>query len=326
MDPSIPLIYALAFFAFYLLIEGLYHTLVPLRASSKGRIHERLMRYATRFRDLPTPDEPSILVNIDEASGSPVRRLIQMLPQRRGLEVLLHRAGMPLSLVQTVVLSLGLAVAGFLGGLVLFGTPAYAAPLLAAGAIPLLVVQRLKVRRMAAFEAQFPEAMELLCRALRAGHSLQFGFQMVGDELDDPIASEFAQVADEISLGMEARTALSNLAHRMNTSEMPFFMNALMIQRETGGNLAEILENLGHVVRERLRFNGKVKALVSQMKLTATILALVPVAMTLLVWLTNPEYLDPMLRPGPGRYLLILAGVLVLFGYALCRRFGVVRV
>src|SRR5262249_10926860 len=150
----------------------------------------------------------------------------------------------------------GLAVGGFaVGRVVLHSTP-IALGGIGLGALPLVFAELRRRKRVQAFETQLAEALGLVCRALRAGVSLEFGLRSVGDELPNPIGTEFSQIADEVNLGLAIRTALANLAVRVNTTDMPFFVNAVTIQRETGGNLAEILDNLSTIIRDRIKFYG----------------------------------------------------------------------
>lgn len=324
MDPWTLIVYGLSFSAFYMLIEGVYYTFLRGRTTGDKRVNQRMWRYATRA-GTSEMEETTILIDIDDRPPL-LLRMVQLLPRRRSVELFLYRAGMPLNLVQFSVLSLLLGVGGVALGAAVLPGPWFAAPLAIAGLLPTTVISMMKARRMARFEEQFPEALEVLCRTIRAGHSLQFGFQMVATELMDPVASEFGHVADEISLGMETRLAVQNLAHRMNTSDMPFFSNALLIQRETGGNLAELLENLGRIVRQRTDFYGKVRGLTAQMKFSSNVLATIPVLMGGAIYLMNPDYLKPMLEDEYGRLLLALAGFLVIVGFVLSRRLGIVKV
>ena len=195
----------------------------------------------------------------------------------------------------------------------------------ALGVLPFGYVYHRKRKRMSSFETQFADAMELLSRSLRAGHSLRFGFQMIGDEMEDPMGTEFAQLAHEISLGMETRAALNNLAYRMSTNDMPFFINAVTIQRETGGNLALILDNLAQVVRDRIKFYGKARSLLAQVKLTANILAMVPIVLVGVIQLVNPEYSGILFETELGRMLLGTALALIAVGYGIIRRMAVVK-
>jgi tight adherence protein B len=199
-----------------------------------------------------------------------------------------------------------------------------------AGLLPLWHIGRLRANRMRKFEEQFPEALDLLTRAMRAGHSLTFGLQMVGDELPDPIGSEFAQVAEEIKLGRELRVALGNLVYRVEAGDLPFFVTAITIQRETGGNLAEVLEKLGSLIRDRFALYGKVHALTAIGKASANLLAMMPVMLVLLLYTCGGEggraYVEPLFTSSTGMMMGAMALALVIVGYILCRRVAQIEV
>lgn len=308
---------ALIFVAVLTIFEGV---VLLMGGDSVGRrkvANERLKRHASRLAEEDLA-EGGILLDTEERAPL-VAFIARILPRRRSLELLLYRAGMPYTPAQFVLITVGVTLAGFtFGSLVLASLP-LGLSLSALGATPFAYLLVRRRARMARFEMQLPEALDLMCRALRAGISLEFGFRSVGDELEDPVGTEFAQVADEVSLGLDTRVALQNLALRMNTSDMPFFINAILIQRETGGNLAEILQNLATVIRDRIKFYGKVRALMAQTELTANLLGLLPLATFGGLWLIRPTYLEPLLVP-PGQYLLIASGVLVPIGWLVCRR------
>lgn len=285
----------------------------------KQAVKQRLQRHASQLSDA---DDDGTGILRDQAVTW-LGRLSSLLFNRRDVELLLYRAGMPFSLVQFLVLSVLLGLAGASTALVL-GTPLLALPMLGAGALPLVYLLLRKRERMRAFEAQMPEALDLISRALRAGISLEFGFRSVGQELSDPAGTEFAQVADEVSLGLDVRVALHNLASRVDSGDMPFFVNAVLIQRETGGNLAEILDNLATIIRDRIRFHGKVKSLVAQVKLQADLLALLPLVFLGGLSFLAPGYLEPLGEP-PGIYFLYACGLVVPVGWVLCRRIASVR-
>jgi tight adherence protein B len=290
-------------------------------------LHERSgLRAAVRRRlaglaaELAADDDPegATLLRGEPRAG--------WLPRFRGLESLLCRAGAPLSVRQFWLASGALAGAGVFAGFAFLGASPLALLPAATGAIPLLVLLQLERRRMSRLEAQLPDALELIARALRAGHSLSFGLQMVADEMPDPVGTEFGQVARQIALGLEPRAAISGMAQRVRSTDISFFVTAVLIQRETGGNLAEILENLAHVIRERFKMYGKVRALTAQTKLSANILMAMPFAMVGLLSMVNPDYARPLFETDGGRMLLIAAAGMLVVGYALCRRLGIVRI
>lgn len=324
MDIMTLLLYVFSFATLYTLVEGIYYSFVQRRVAANRQLNERLRRFARRLQATDAETEASILIGL-ELERSWMQRLQSFLPRRQGLGLVLYRAGMPFSYPQFIALTVGLTGLGIFWGAgmandiraIIFGVLWGLAPI---G----YVYWRMK-KRMEAFELQFADAMELLSRSLRAGHSMRFGFQMIGDEMEDPMGTEFAQLAHEISLGMETRSALNNLAFRMNTNDMPFFINAVTIQRETGGNLAQILDNLGGVVRERIKFYGKARSLLAQVKLTANILALVPVVLVFVIQAVNPDYASILFTTQLGQLLLGTAGTLVLVGYTIIRRMAVVK-
>jgi len=311
-------LYALVVIAVFTALEGVLLLVSGDPTARKRAVQQRLQRHASRITDALDDGYGGILIN-QESENSLLKRLSASFSKRRELELLLYRAGMPYTPPQIFGLTLICSMAGLLLGVLLLDSVLLGVLLLSIGAFPWISVILRKRRRMAAFESQMPEALDLICRALRAGISLEFGFRSVGDELPDPIATEFCHVADEVSLGLDTRIALQNLATRMNTSDMPFFVNAILIQRETGGNLAEILDNLSHIIRERIKFYGKVRTLVAQVNLSANLLAVLPIALAFGLSVLSPGYLDPLFEP-PGLYFLYGACAAVPVGWLLCRR------
>jgi len=207
------------------------------------------------------------------------------------VRALLSQAGMETKpgqiILTTGVLTLGTYIVShmFLGGVVmpiLYG--------IGVGSIPIDRVFYLRHKRLSAFEKNFPEAIDLLTRAVRAGHALNTGMEIVGQEMTEPIAGEFRKTYEEQRLGLQFREALINLTTRVPLQDVRFFATALIIQDETGGNLAEILGNLSATVRDRFRIRGEVRVRTAQGRLTAVILMSLPPAILIMVNLINPDY------------------------------------
>jgi tight adherence protein B len=194
------------------------------------------------------------------------------------------------------------------------------------GFAPWFNTGRLGHKRTLEFEKQFPNALELLIRALRAGHSLNLGLQMVGEELPDPIGSEFAQVAEEIHLGNDVQSALANLAFRVDSVDLPFFVVAVTIQQETGSNLAEVLENLAQVIRERFKIHGKVRSLTAMGRGSANLLAVWPLVMVGSLYTVNRSYIAPLWETEGGHTMALIAAIMIAVGYFLCRKMATIRV
>jgi tight adherence protein B len=167
---------------------------------------------------------------------------------------------------------------------------ALGAAVFAATALPLLVLKIKRGRRQKAFGAQFPDALDIIVRSLRAGHPVPIAITMVAREMADPIGSEFGIVADEITYGADLETAMRNLYFRIGQDDLPLFVTAVAIQTSTGGNLGEILENLSAVIRDRFKMRRKIRALAAEGRASAMILSSLPILMFLIVQLVAPEF------------------------------------
>jgi tight adherence protein B len=319
------MLYVLFFLAAFLAVEGIYFLLQGRREEGHSRARQRLRRLAAGLQAPGAQVEESVLRRA-RAGDSFTDRVFRLVPRGETLELHLYRAGLTIPPQRFVVLSIALAVGGWIVGSILFADPGRALIFILLGGLPWLQMNRLERKRMKEFEKQFPDALDLLIRALRAGHSLTFAFQMVGEELPDPIGTEFAQVAEEIKFGLNVRDALANLEHRIDVADLPFFITAIGIQRETGGNLAEVLEKLGHLIRERFKLYGKVRALTAIGRASANLLALWPFVMVFALWMVAPDYVSPLWKSRAGHLLAFVGGVLIVVGYFLARRMAIIRV
>jgi tight adherence protein B len=177
------------------------------------------------------------------------------------------------------------------------------------GLTPLLYLRRKKKKRMRKLQSQLPDGLELVARALRAGHAFTTGLRLAADEYDDPFGTEIAQTLDEINFGVSVSDALTNLAMRLDSPDMRYFVVSVIIQRSTGGNLAEILNNIAHLIRERIKFQGKIRVLSAEGRLSAVILIALPFVIALALHFLNPNYLNVLLTEPVGR---IMAGATVI--------------
>ena len=174
----------------------------------------------------------------------------------------------------------------------------------AAGSLPAIYLLYKRARRVIRFQTQFPDALDMITRAIRAGNALSGAIKLVGEEMPDPVGQEFRQVDDEIRLGTEPGEALFGLESRMPTEDVRFFCTAIRIQRSAGGNLAEILERLAEVIRERFRILSYARVLSSQHKWSAIFVGLSPIIFGLMFQLLNPGYFDAMLVDPIGPVLI----------------------
>jgi len=177
-----------------------------------------------------------------------------------------------------------------------------------------------KKERMAKFEKQLPEALDLIARALKAGHAFTSGMKLVTEEFKDPIGPEFNEALDEVNFGSSVADALKNLTHRVECLDLKFFVVSVILQRETGGNLSEIIESLAHLIRERFKFRRKVRVLSAEGKLNAVILLILPFVLFAAVLFINPQYMQILILDPIGRAVSIAAIVMMVIGVFFVRR------
>ncbi len=204
------------------------------------------------------------------------------------------------------------ALIGWQAPVLVFSSWSILALAVGCGLAPWFYVRRKRTKRLAAFEDQFPEALDFLARAVRAGHAFSIAIEMLAREAGDPIRTEFRKVYSEMNLGATLEAALQNLMKRIPTLDVRFFVSAVMVQKETGGNLAEILVKLSNVIRERFRLKGQVRALSAHGRMTAAVVSGVPVALLIGLSIIAPDYLASMAEDPHGKWMI---------GYAIAGQF-----
>jgi tight adherence protein B len=255
-----------------------------------------------------------------------VSGVLVRLPGMAALHSALEQTWPGLTLAAFLGMAAGLGAAAFLivAGLFFSLMLGLVAALLGA-ALPFIVLSSRRAKRRQMMAEELPEALDFLGRILRAGHSLSTGLQMVGQELPEPLAGEFRRIYDAHSLGRSLEESLKEAAARVPSTDFGFFVTAVLIQRQTGGDMAEVLGNISDMVRGRLRLQQHVKAKTAEGRLSGYILTGFPVLMFFLSYAMNPSYAGVLLE-GTGLYLLITAGFLCLLGLFVIRKITQVRV
>ena len=192
--------------------------------------------------------------------------------------------------------------------------------LLAGFFIPYAFASYKRAKRFEAFEELFPEAIDTLARSVRAGHAFTTALEMISNEVSEPVGGEFRKLYEEQKFGLPVRDALMNLAERVPLVDVKFFVTAVMIQRETGGNLAEILDNLSYVIRERFKIHRQVRVYTAQGRLTMGLLMGMPPLIVVFMMLTNPSFMRPLFDDPLGHTLLVLGITLQTIGYFVIRK------
>jgi tight adherence protein B len=188
------------------------------------------------------------------------------------------------------------------------------AALIGAAVLPYFGLVLMRARRQGKFGLQFPDAIDIIVRSLRAGHPVPVAISMVARELPDPVGTEFGIVADEITYGADLETAMRNLSYRVGQEDLPLFVTAVAIQASTGGNLGEILENLSKVIRERFKMRRKVRALASEGRASAIILSSLPLLLMLIIHVVAPDFYGSIWHEDLTRKVLMMAGGWMMFG------------
>lgn len=248
-------------------------------------------------------------------------QVVLKLPRFSGLDRMLVKSKLPLNASVFVLASFALGAIGLLLGLKFLPntTGAIALGILLVF-VPFMFLKLEERSYYNRFQEQLPETLDLLGRAMRSGHALTSGLDMIGQETDDPIKSEFAATVDEIKLGLTVNEAFENLCARVPSTDLRFFAIAVMIQKETGGNLAEILDNISRLIRERVQFARQVKALTAEGRYSAGILIALPIVMFIYIYFANYEYVSLLWTEKIGLYMLMGAGILQLIGAYVIKR------
>lgn len=308
----------LVFLAVFLLAQGLT---VPAFGESRRARKRLLARLATVSATSASGRLKTLLREKYLKELTPLEQSLEALPGMDALRELLEQCGRTGPAYRLAVVSLACCAAGLVLGWTLTRLW-YAALLLGLMGLagPLLKVLSERARRVAKFEEQLPEALDVIKRALRAGHPFAQCVKLVAEDMDPPVASEFEYVFAEINYGSDLRAALLGLLERTPSVSAMAFVTAVLVQKETGGNLAETLERITAVIRGRFKLQRHVRTLSAEGRLSAWVLMLVPLALFVVISLTTPSYLPTLLKDPRGPPLIVGACVLSILGMFWIRR------
>jgi tight adherence protein B len=301
----------LGFLAVVLFLEGSYLAWNAYKGPEAKRIEKRL-----RAMSAGAGTETASLAKQRLLAHSPtLERLLLQIPRVHQLDKLLLQSGLALNVAGFIGLTLLAAGAGLLLAY-LIRLPAYTVIFIgvAAAALPLIYVLNAKMKRLNTFEQQLPDALDLMGRAMRAGHAFPSALKMVGEEMPEPAAGEFRIVFDEVNYGISVPDALTNLATRVPSTDLRYFVISVLIQRETGGNLSELLDKISALIRARLKLLGTVRVLSAEGRLSAWILTLLPFALALVLNFVNPKFLSLLWTDPMGLKVVGFALVLMIVG------------
>jgi len=324
MTISYALFVVFGFLAVVLLLEGLFLLWSDTRSPEVKRVQRRLRVMASGDHG---EGDVSLLKQRMLSSTPKIQRLLLQLPKVQQLDRLLLQSGSSSTVAHLLTVCL---LAGFGGALVgvLLRWPWQWAVLMgvALAMLPIVRLPWMRSRRLHLISSQLPDALDLISRSLRAGHGFSAALGMVGNEAPEPIASEFKATFDEINFGISTKNALSNLATRVPITDLRYFVVAVLIQLETGGNLAELLSMLANLIRERFKLFGKIRVLAAEGKLSAYILTALPFCVAGMIQIVNPGYLTVLWTDPLGIRLVIAALCMMVLGAILMWRIIDIRV
>ena len=313
------------FLSVILLVEGTYFCYHKYISPQSRNLKRRLRGGAARPKE---GIESLEILRQRKLSDLPwLNDILSSMSNLGGLEKILQQANSQMPVGVFLLLSGVLGVAG----MVIAAIMDY--PLLVAGGVglvclmlPLIKIKMQRTKRFKTFEHQLPEALDLMARALRAGHAFSVGMKMVGDEFPDPIGPEFNRTVEEISFGIDTPEAMENLYNRVVSTDLKFFITALVVQRETGGNLAEIIEAISRLIRQRFELLARVKALSAEGRLSGIVLFVMPFIMGGVLWYMNEDYMRLLIEDELGLMMAGGAGLLMIFGGVVMKKMCDIKV
>jgi len=312
MDYLYYLFVVCGFLAVVLAVEGLYFVWDGYRGPQAKRIERRLR---TVSAGAGAGAQTLVLKRRVLSELPAMDRVLMQIPRSRTLDRFLQQAGSDMTVAMFLGIVAATAVTGLLVPSFLNLPAAFGLSFMALfAAVPWLVLIFRRHRRLHKFQFQLPEALDLISRSMRAGHSFPSGLEMVANEGRDPISTEFKKTSDEINFGISVQEALHNLGRRVPGTDLSYFVVAVLIQRETGGNLTELLDGLSAMMRKRFQLFEKVRALSAEGRISGWILGIMPFVMAGVISVINPEFLSLLLDDPLGMKLVIGALVFMVIG------------
>lgn len=300
---------------------------VMFRNPAESAIEDRLDVLAGKtkgpLRDLAKKEQSVLSRPLDDVPSA----VEEFFARFFNLQLLLEQADIAIKPVKFLTICGGLAFVGIAIGLVV-GVNSLLIPVIAVSlaTLPIVAVFLKRRSRLKKFTKQLPEALDLVSRALRAGHSLGAGFQLVSNEVPDPLGVEFGRVYEEQNLGIALEQALDNMCERVPNLDLRFFATAVVLQRTTGGDLAEILEKIGHLIRERFKIWGQIQALTGEGRLSGIVLLALPPVLMVVMWRLNPEYIMMLFTDPMGKQMLGVAAGLQILGALVIKKIVNIKV
>ena len=298
------------------------------RSSDVDKIKSRLVG---KEKKVQKTDARVALFDAEEApKGKVIPQLMKKFSLTAKLQKIIEQAGLKWNPVKLVHMILAGFLFGYAVGYMFLPSTvrgAYSLVLAAAfGSAPLLYVLRLRSARLKAFEEVFPDTLEFISRSMRAGHAFSVSLEMIHREFPEPLSGEFRRTFEEHNLGLPLDVALQGLANRVPMLDVHFFVSAVLLQKRTGGNLAEILDKLAYVIRERFKLRGRIRAISAHGKMTGIALTCIPIGVAVMMFFVNPEYIKFFFEDDLGNTMMAAAIGFQILGYLIIKKIVTIEV
>lgn len=294
-----------------------------VRTADADKMKGRLLGKEKKVQKSDEADKVALFQAEDQVKGKIVRKVLTKYNLTERVQAFLEQAGVKWDAARFVHAIMGFFIAGYvicwLFAPAEFRSLSLVAALLAA-VLPFVHVWRLRKKRLHAFEEIFPDTLEFVSRSMRAGHAFSVSLEMIHREFGEPLAGEFKRTFEEHNLGIPLDVALQGLARRVPLLDVHFFVSAVMLQKRTGGNLAEILDKLAYIIRERFKLRGRIRAVSAHGRMTAIALSCIPIGVAILMFFTNPDYVKFFFTDDVGQIMFGIAVGLQLIGYLVMKK------
>jgi tight adherence protein B len=306
-------------------LAGWYMISKYFKSSDADKVKQRLMGVGkNRVKTKETKAGSQSVIQAQQSGNQFAQMLVEKYQLGPKIKLFLEQAGLRWTPARLVHLSIVAFIGGFAFAWIVLPA-AIPRPLafvggLAAAPAPFVYVWMQRRTRLKKFEALFPETLEFISRSMRAGHAFSVSLEMIHREFAEPVSGEFRRTFEEVNLGLPIEVALQSLAKRVPSLDVHFFVSAVLLQKRTGGNLAEILDKLAYVIRERFKLRGRIRAVSAHGRMTATSLSCIPIAVAILMFYTNPDYVKFFFNDDVGNIMMGVAITLQLVGYVIMKK------
>ncbi|MBC2695141.1 MAG: type II secretion system F family protein [Desulfobacteraceae bacterium] len=305
-------------------IEMLLYAYKTIRNPDSKKIRKRLKTFSYKERKNELPD----ILQKKVLSDVPLlNKILLRIPGRQYLDRLLQLANAQYPLGAFILLTIFLAITSCCVSFLITRNKVFAIIItLLLGGIPFFYLCLKKKKRIEKFQRQLPDGLELIARSLKAGHAFPSSMKIAADEFDDPLGPEFGETLNEINFGVNVPDALKNLTERINCPDLNFFVISVILQRETGGNLAEIIENIAYIIRERFKLYGKIRTLAAEGKISAIILSSLPFFIMLALYFTSSAYIRILFSDPAGKIIIGIAAFMMVIGILIMKKIVNIKV